>query len=623
MEKFASKYKLNEEQLNQLKQIVPEAFKDNELDFNSLYEALSDFTGDDEDNLEQFGLSWPGKRAAKRAAAIPPVGTLVPVPGEGIDEENTRNIYIEGDNLEVIKIIKKAYQGKIKMIYIDPPYNTGNDFIYPDDFSESIESYQKRTGQVDENGVRMTTNNRSDGRFHSKWCSMIYPRLRLARELLSEDGVIFISIDDNEIAQLRKICDEIFGEGNFVTIFPWRKRTAKSDVPFRISQDYEWIVCYSSSIKFSSGIESTSRKYYESEDYPNRPWRIHDMSKQTSASERPNSYFDMIDPKSGKSYPANPNAVWRITKETFSDYYNAGRIIFPGDYKFLNISKPVLRYFKDDDAIKDGDMFGYSSISTNLPKEVGMTQNGTKDIDILFGQKIFGFPKPIDLIKYFIKMSTITDKNSIILDFFSGSATTAHAVMKLNAEDDGKRQFIMIQLPEICDKDSEAAKAGFKNICELGKERIRRAGKEVKKEAGLKADNIDTGFKVFRLAPSNYKAWENYMDTDIKKLEELFKEDSLKPDWKEDDLLTEVMLLEGFPLDSKIELLSQFNKNKVKKINSDFHENSIYICLDKEIHKETIDALNLTDKDRFICLDTAVDDQSKITLDDKNFIKIL
>ena len=220
-------------------------------------------------------------------------------------------------------------------------------------------------------------------------------------------------------------------------------------------------------------------------------------------------------------------------------------------------------------------------------------------------------------------MSTITDKNSITLDFFSGSATTAHAVMKLNAEDNEKRQFIMVQLPEICDKESEAAKAGFKNICEIGKERIRCAGKKVKEDAGLNADNIDTGFKVFRLAPTNCKAWEKYMDTDIKQLEELFKENSLKPGWKEDDLLTEVMLLEGFPLDSKIETLPQFNKNKVKKISSDFRENTIYICLDNEIHKETINALNLTDNDRFICLDTAVDDQSKITLEDKHFIKTL
>jgi len=624
MEKLTSKYKLNEEQLNQLKQIVPEAFRDNILDFNSLYEALSDFTENDEDtDIEQFGLTWPGKRQAKRAAAIPPVGTLVPVPGDGVDEDTTRNIYIEGDNLEVLKILRKAYTGRIKMIYIDPPYNTGNDLIYPDDFSESVESYQKRTGQVDENGIKMTTNNRSDGRFHSKWCSMIYPRLRLARELLSEDGVIFISIDDNELSNLRKICDEIFGEENFVTIFPWRKRTAKSDVPFRISQDYEWIVCYSSSIKFSSGIESTSRKYYESKDYPNRPWRIHDMTTQRTASERPNSDFTMINPNNGDKYPVNPKAVWRVTKDTFQDFYNQGRIIFPGDYNFLNISKPVLRYFKDDDAIKDGDMFGYSSISTNLPKEVGMTQNGTKDIDILFGQKIFGFPKPVDLIKYFIKMSTITDKNTIILDFFSGSATTAHAVMKLNTEDGGNRKYIMVQIPEICDKDSEAAKAGFKNICEIGKERICHAGKRIKEEAGLNADNIDTGFKVFRLAPSNYKAWENYNGTDAKKLEELFKQDSLKPGWKEDDLLTEVMLLEGFPLDSKVELLPQFNKNKVKKISSDFHDNTLYICLDKDIHNETIETLSLTDKERFICLDSAIDDQSKIRLEDKNLIKTL
>jgi adenine-specific DNA-methyltransferase len=244
MAKLTAKYKLNEEQLKQLKQIVPEAFKDNELDFNTLYEVLSDSIDDDEADIEQFGFSWPGKRDAKRAAAIPPLGTLVPVPGDGIDEETTRNIYIEGDNLEVLKIIKKAYTGRIKMIYIDPPYNTGNDLIYLDDFSESVESYQRRTGQIDENNMKTTTNSKADGRFHSKWCSMIYPRLRLARELLREDGVIFISIDDNEVTQLQKICDEIFGEENFVCQFVWKSKLGKVGTTSTISATHEYIICY-------------------------------------------------------------------------------------------------------------------------------------------------------------------------------------------------------------------------------------------------------------------------------------------------------------------------------------------------------------------------------------------
>jgi len=611
MEKFTSKYKLNEEQLNQLKQIVPEAFRDNILDFNSLYEALSDFIENDEDSgLEQFGLTWPGKRQAKRAAAIPPVGTLVPVPGDGVDEDTTRNIYIEGDNLEVLKILRKAYTGRVKMIYIDPPYNTGNDFIYDDNFTESVESYQKRTGQVDENGVKMTTNNRSDGRFHSKWCSMIYPRLRLARELLSEDGVIFISIDDNEVAQLRKICDEIFGEGNFVAIFVWKKRTGSNDSTNAVSQDLDYILCFVKSNHATfNGEKKDFAKYDNPDKDPRGEWAKDNLTCNKTASERPNLFYPITDPKTGIIYQANPNRVWAYEKQRMERIISENKVIFPKNGKGTPTYKRHKSEIRSD----------FKPFSTLIETKINAV--ATKEVQEIFSSQVFSYPKAVDLLKQLTTQATISD--SIILDFFSGSSTTAHAIMKLNAEDNGKRRFIMIQLPEICDKDGEAAKAGFKNICEIGKERIRRAGKKIKEEAGLNADNIDTGFKVFRLAPSNYKAWENYNGTDTKQLEELFKQDSLKPGWKEDDLLTEVILLEGFPLDSKVELLPQFNKNKVKKISSDFHDNTLYICLDKDIHNETIETLSLTDKERFICLDSAIDDQSKIRLEDKNLIKTL
>jgi len=625
--KFSSKYRLNEEQLKQLRQIAPEAFKDNELDFNSLYEALSDFTGDEdnEDDIEQFGLSWPGKRNAKRNAAIPPVGTLVPVPGNGVDEENTRNIYIEGDNLEVLKIIKKAYQGKIKMIYIDPPYNTGNDYIYDDDFSESVESYRKRTGQVDENGLRMNSNSSSDGRFHSKWCSMIYPRLRLAREMLSEDGVIFISIYDNEVAQLLKICDEIFGEDNFVALLPTIMNLKGNNDEYAFAGTHEFTLVYCHT-KENTVIGEFIIKDEEIDDfgYFKKGANLKSTGVNAPRKKRPNLFFPLYITQNNECstsrinindievFPITDNEEmsWRWEKRKFENEKH--NIIINREGNNVSIYKKQRPNLGDIPSKKPKTLFYKPEYSSG---------NGTQQIKNLFGTKVFSNPKPLNLIKDFLEIGT--KKNSIILDFFSGSATTAHSLMQLNAEDGGTRKFIMMQWHEICDKDSEAAKANFKNICEIGKERIRRAGKKVKEEAGLNADNIDTGFKVFRLAPSNYKAWENYTGTDIKQLEELFKEDSLRPGWKEDDLLIEVMLLEGFPLDSKIEPLPQLNKNKVKKVSSDFHENSIYICLDKEIHKETINDLKLTDKDRFICLDSAVDDQSKITLEDKNFIKTL
>lgn len=388
------------------------------------------------------------------------------------------------------------------MIYIDPPYNTGNDFVYHDDFARTQAEEDLFAGNVDELSNRYRKNTDSNGKYHSDWCSMIYSRLMVARSLLAEDGVIFISIDDNEQRNLKNICDEIFGSLNFVALIPWRKRTAKSDVPFGVSQDYEWILIYAKSVSFVASIEGKERKYYTTDDFPNRPWRVHDLTKQTTASERPNSFFTIVNPKTGERFPANPNRTWAITEETFEEYYKQDRMVFPGDYDFLNITKPVLRYWKEDDIKKAGDSFGRVAVSTKLPDEIGMSQDGTKEVTDIFDGKIFSFPKPSSLIKFFTKI--IYDSEALILDFFSGSATTAHAVMKLNAEDGGKRKFIMVQLPENTPEDSEAYKAGYKNICEIGKERIRRAGKKIKEEH-LEATDLDTGFRVFRVDESNFE----------------------------------------------------------------------------------------------------------------------
>ena len=632
MPKLTASYKLNEEQLKQLKQIVPEAFKDNMLDFNSLYEALSDFLEDDENTeLEQFGLSWPGKRQAKRAAAIPPVGTLVPVSGDGIDEETTKNIFIEGDNLEVLKILKKAYTGRIKMIYIDPPYNTGDDFIYPDDFSELIESFQRRTGKLNENNEKMTTNKESDGRFHSKWCSMIYPRLRLARELLSDDGVIFISIDDNEVAQLRKICDELFGEENFISILTIIVKTeGRRYGAFAKTHENVYVYCKNIDYAIFNEIEVEGKEFSYEDDIGG--FNLQELRNQNARAfnsiNRPNLrypfYVDISNPDKNGFYKVSVDKVngyaevWAITINENDSVWRWGK-----EKAKANQSTELIARKGSDNIIR---IFQKYRKLTEEPKTVWfdkkfISNKGTKELQDILGNGIFNFPKPVALIKQILAIAT--SSNSIILDFFSGSSTSAHAVMQQNVEDNGNRKFIMVQLPELCKEDSEAVKAGYKNICEIGKERIRRAGKKIKEEAGLNAANLDTGFKVYRLAPSNYKAWENYTGTDVKQLEELFKADSLMQGWKEDDLLTEVMLLEGFPLDSKIELLSQFKENKIKKISSDFRDNTLYICLDKDIVKETIEALNLTDKERIICLDSAIDDQSKIRLEDKNLIKTL
>ena len=429
------------------------------------------------DGDEAYEFTWVGKKAAIVEANKPIRKTLRPCVAESKDWDTTENLYIEGDNLEVLKLLQESYLGKVKMIYIDPPYNTGNDFIYADDFMRSQEEENEQMGMYDEDENRLFKNTDTNGRFHSDWCSMIYSRLMLARNLLTGDGVIFISIDDNEQENLKKICNEVFGAVNYVATFPWRKRTAKSDVPFGVSQDYEYIVCFAKSSSFAARVDGKERKYYETLDFAGRPWRVHDLTKQTTASERPNSYFTIVNPRTGEQYPANPNRTWAITEDTFKTYYAENRIVFPGDYDFLNIQKPVLRYWKEDDIKKAGDKFGKVAVSTKLPDNIGMSQDGTKEITELFSGKVFSFPKPTSLVKFLMQIHTSSD--DIILDFFSGSATTAHAVMQLNAEDGGHRKFIMVQLPEKCDESSEAYKAGYKNICEIGKERIRRAGDRI------------------------------------------------------------------------------------------------------------------------------------------------
>lgn len=517
------------------------------VDFDLLRQELSEVLVEGEQ--ERYTLNWVGKKESILAANAPIAKTLRPCREESVNFDTTENLFIEGDNLDALKLLQENYLGKVKMIYIDPPYNTGNDFIYNDDFAENTEEFLIRSNQIDEDGNRLIANTESNGRFHSDWLSMMYSRLRLARNLLRDDGVIFISIDDNEQANLKRICDEIFGRDSFIASIPWRKRTAKSDVPFGISQDYEYIVTYGKSSQFTASVEGKERKYFQTDDFPNRPWRIHDLTKQTSASERPNSFFTMIDPKTGKEYPANPNATWRVTKDTFQYYYDNGKIVFPDDYDFLNISRPVMRYFKDDDIEKAGKSFGRIAVSTKLPENVGMSLNGTREITDLFQGKLFDFPKPVALIQYLIEI--IFDKNALILDFFVGSGTTAHAVMQLNAEDNGNRKFICVQLPEKTDEKSEAFKAGFTNIAEISKERIRRAGSQILQ----KLDNnksLDVGFRVLKIDSSNMKDIYYQPDQlDKTMLDHMVSH--IKEDRTAEDLLFQVMLDWGIELSLPIE----------------------------------------------------------------------
>lgn len=516
------------------------------INFELLKQMLSP---DVVDGDEAYEFTWVGKKASIVEANKPIRKTLRPCPEESKNWDDTENLYIEGDNLEVLKLLQESYLGKVKMIYIDPPYNTGNDFIYADDFMRSQDEENRQMGMYDEDENRLFKNNDSNGRFHSDWCSMMYSRLMLARNLLTDDGVIFMSIDDNERDNLEKLGAEIFGESNYVATFPWRKRTAKSDVPFGVSQDYEWIVCFAKTSKFIARTTGTERKYFETEDYPHQPWRIHDLTTQRTAAERPNSAFTMVNPKTGKEYPVNPLRTWAVTKETFAQYYAEGKIVFPEDYPFLNISKPAFRYWKSDDMKKAGEMFGLMPVSTKLPDNIGMSLDGTKEITDIFNGKVFSYPKTVELISFFIDIISQIDKEAIVLDFFSGSATTAHAVMQLNAKDNGHRKFIMVQLPEPCDEKSEAYKAGYKTICDIGKERIRRAGTKIVSERNTANayPPPDVGFRVFKLNTSSvkdvYYSADEYSQTMLTGLESNIKEDRTDL-----DLLFGCLLDWGLPL---------------------------------------------------------------------------
>ena len=561
---------------------------------------------DSSEEKEIYEFTWPGKNAAIIKANTLIKKTLRPVMNDSLHWNETRNIYIEGDNLDALKLLQESYLEKVKMIYIDPPYNTGNDFIYDDHFNVRLDEYEKSVGNLDESNQRLIKNTNSNGRFHSDWCSMIYPRLMLAKNLLKQDGVIFISIDDNELNNLLKIASEIFGENNYIASIPWRKRTAKSDVPFGVSQDYEWIVAFAKSDKFLARVEGKQRKYYESDDFPGEPWRIHDLTKQTTASERPNSYFTIVNPKNGKNYPADSNRTWRITAETFKSYYNQNRIIFPGDYDFLRISKPVLRYWKSDDMKKAGENFGRVALSSKLPDDIGMSQDGTKEISELFGGKVFSYPKPTSLIKYLVTAST--GKDDLILDFFSGSSTTADAVMQANSEDNGDRKYILVQLPEACDPKSEAYQAGFQNICEIGKERIRRAGLKLQSKS-VRQKNLDTGFRVFRIDSSNmkdvYYSPDEYSQNILDMLSSNIKEDRTSL-----DLLFGCLVDWGLPLSLPYssEMIDGFEIH-------DYNEGDLIACFDDNLTDTVLRKIAEKKPLRVVLRDSGFDDNaSKINI---------
>lgn len=540
--KSADGTKLN---LEALYQIAPSCFtevkdeKTGELrhvvNFTTLRQLLGDDAVDDAPEMYQF--TWPGKQEARREAARPITDTLRPCPEESVDWDTTQNLYIEGDNLAVLKLLQKGYMGKVKMIYIDPPYNTGNDFIYHDDFAVSQKDMDLFSGDVDEEGNRYRKNTDSNGRFHSDWCSMIYSRLAATRSLLSEDGVIFISIDDNEVENLRKICDDIFGEKNFIAQLIWERAfSPKNDARF-ISNSHDYVLMFAKDInQFVIGrlerTEEANARYSNPDNDPRGVWMSSDISVKTynKACDYP------ITTPSGKVIEPPAGRCWRLSKNAFFERLQDNRIWFGPNGDNTPRIKRFLSELKFD---------GMAPTSILFYKDVGHSQEGAQEVVALFGDKgVFDGPKPVRLLQRLITLANLND-DSIVLDFFSGSATTAHALMKTNAEKDKHCKFILVQLlEEVSEKKKDQ---GYETICDIGKERLRRAGRKIKEESGLMAQNLDTGFRVFKLSDSNFNE-VSFSPKDFSQDFLLDLEDNIKTDRNDLDLLFGAMLDWGVQL---------------------------------------------------------------------------
>lgn len=543
---------------------------------------------------ERYEFTWVGKNASRVEANTTTNKTLRPCIEESKDRDNTENLYIEGDNLEVLKLLQNSYFNKVKMIYIDPPYNTGNDFIYIDDFAQNIDEYEEAKGSFDEEGNRLFKNTDTNGRFHSDWCSMIYPRLILARNLLADDGVIFISIDDNEQENLKKICDEVFGENNFIGIFVWKKKQGGGNDSNNIVVEHEYILAFSKNI---TNLQFNLDKNYKLSDnlYPYRDnYGEYGLITLDKASiQFSESLVYEIKDKEGNSYfprvVKGKQSCWRWSKLKVEKEFD--KLVFKN-------GKVYTKYYRPE---------GVTPKSLLIDTIYGRTESGNDDIKLLFRVKPFNYPKPIALIKHFLSIGS--NKYDIILDFFSGSATTAHAVMQLNAEDGGKRKFIMVQLPEKTDEKSEAFKAGYKNICEIGKERIRRAGEKIKEEAGLNGQDLDIGFRVLKLDSSNMK--DIYYSADEYDQGML---ENMQLNTKEDR--TDLDLLFGCLVDWGLELDKPYT---TKVINSHkvhiYNDGDLVACFEKDLDMKTIDEIAKLQALRVVFSDNSfVDSATKINV---------
>lgn len=566
--------------------LFPELRSENgKIDFEKLKILLGQSV---EVGKERYGMNWPGKSECFKTIQAASFGTLLPMTEQSVNFSTSKNVIIEGDNLEVLKLLQRSYLGKVKMIYIDPPYNTGNDFIYPDNYAESLKTYLEFTGQVDSEGRKFGSNTESEGRFHSKWMNMMFPRLYLARNLLRHDGLLFISIDDHEIDNLLKICKEIYGEESLIGTMVWRRRQVSDNRNLsNFSTDHEYVVVVARSSAALAGAEKDLGKYTNPDNDPRGPWMSDNLTGLANAKDRPNLHYDIENPQTGVKYPPLASRGWCFERSRMQQMIADGRILWPAKPE----GRPRLKRFLAD--IKSH-FTGFSSV-----QEPGYTTDGTRELEELFGEKILGFPKPLKLIDMLLEQATAADSSDIVLDFFAGSATTAQAVMERNRADGGNRQFVLVQLPE------PTGRPDFETISEITRERVRKVIHrlvEHDKNAANDGDRTseDLGFRAFRLGESNFVAWDGGNVGDTHKLErqlELFVE-HIRADRSSEDILYELLLKSGFPLTTSVTQLSI-----LKRTIYSVADGALLICLEADLNLDLIKAIAEHNPERVICLD--------------------
>ncbi|MGE5553930.1 MAG: site-specific DNA-methyltransferase [Betaproteobacteria bacterium] len=584
-----------------------------QIDFDRLKLALGEAV---DVGKERYGLNWPGKADCFKTIQAPSLGTLLPCPEESVNFDTTENLIIEGDNLEVLKLLQKSYLGKVKMIYIDPPYNTGNDFIYPDNYTESLQTYLEYTGQVDAQGKKFSTNTDTDGRFHSKWLNMMYPRLYLARNLLREDGVIFVSIDDHEVDNLRKVCSEVFGEENFIAQIVWQKKQSPQNDATNLSDMHDYIAVYARRAKtYKNDPEGWQRnllpraheqdqRYANPDNDPRGPWTSVDYTCNKSADERPNLYYPIRNPHTGRVVWPSKQRVWgfepSVTEKNLAEnrlWWGASGDAMPRLKKFLSEVQE-----------------GLVPSTWWTRQDAGDNQESSRELRGLFPDSadIFDTPKPVRLIERMLRIATVADEGDIVLDFFAGSGTTAQAVLELNKQDGGNRKFILVQLPE------PTGRQDYPTIADLCKERVRRVIKKLNDEDAAKSPSLfdengpkqDRGFRVFKLAESNFKPWNADIPHDAEALAQQLELhiDHLREGRTPEDILYEILLKSGFPLTAPVEKLQLAGKTVYSVA-----DGALFVCLERGLTLELIRAMAERKPERVVCLDEgfAANDQLK------------